>query len=91
MVTPPSSGAFSLARHEAGNLKYESFGLDDVEVRPYGDAVVAVCRQSAEGVYEDDNGRNDIHEQFRATLVLVKQQERWLLAGLHLSPIAGRP
>jgi ketosteroid isomerase-like protein len=80
-----------IARHEAGNLKYESFGVDDVEVRPYGDAAVAVCRQSAEGVYEDDNGRFDIHEQFRATLVFVKQQGRWLLAGLHLSPIAGRP
>ena len=80
-----------ISRHEAGNLKYESFGVDDVEVRPYGDAAVAVCRQSAEGVYEDDNGRFDIHEQFRATLVFVKQQGRWLLASLHLSPIAGRP
>jgi uncharacterized protein (TIGR02246 family) len=80
-----------IARHEAGNLKYESFGLDEVDVRPYGDAAVAVCRQAAEGVYEDENGRYDIHEQFRATLVFVKQQGRWLLASLHLSPIAGRP
>jgi ketosteroid isomerase-like protein len=80
-----------IARHEAGNLKYESFGLDEVEVRPYGDAAVVVCRQSAEGVYEDENGRYDINEQFRATLIFVKQQGRRLLAGLHLSPIAGRP
>jgi uncharacterized protein DUF4440 len=29
-----------IARHEAGNLKYESFGLDEVEVRPYRDAAV---------------------------------------------------
>jgi hypothetical protein len=77
-----------IARHEAGNLRYESFGLDDVEVRLYGEAAVAVCRQSAEGVYEDDNGRYDIHEQFRATLIFVEQQGRWLLAGMHLSPIA---
>jgi hypothetical protein len=80
-----------IARHEAGNLKYESFGVDDVEIRPYEDAAVAVCRQSAERVYEDDNGRFDIHEQFRETLVFVKQQGRWLLTSLHLSPIAGRP
>jgi uncharacterized protein (TIGR02246 family) len=80
-----------LTRHEAGNLKYESFGLDEVEVRPYGDAAVAVCRQTAEGVYEDENGRYDIHEQFRATLIFVRQQGSWLLAGLHLSPILGRP
>jgi uncharacterized protein (TIGR02246 family) len=80
-----------IARHEAGNLKYGSFELDEVQVRPYGDATVTVCRQSAEGMYEDEHGRYDIHEQFRATLVFVKQQGRWLLAGLHLSPILGRP
>ena len=80
-----------LARHETGNLRYDSFGLDEVGVRLYGDAAVMVCRQSAEGVYEDENGRYDIHEQFRATLVFVRQQGRWLLAGLHLSPILGRP
>ncbi|MBA2783084.1 MAG: nuclear transport factor 2 family protein [Rubrobacteraceae bacterium] len=80
-----------ISRHEAGNLRYESFGLDEVDVRLYGDAAVAVCRQTAEGVYEDENGRYDIHEQFRATLVFVRQQGHWLLAGLQLSPILGRP
>ena len=80
-----------LERHESGKLKYESFGLDEVQVRPYGDAAVMVCRQSAEGVYEDENGRYDLHERFRATLILVKQEGHWLLAGLQLSPILGRP
>jgi ketosteroid isomerase-like protein len=80
-----------LSRHQAGNLKYQSFGLDEVQVRLYGDAGVMVCRETAEGVYEDENGRYDLHEQFRATLILARQQEHWLLAGLHLSPIAGRP
>lgn len=80
-----------LSRHESGNIKYESFGLDEVEVRSYGDAAIAVCRESAEGVYEGEGGRHEIQEQFRATLVFVKQRERWLLAGLQLSPILGRP
>jgi ketosteroid isomerase-like protein len=80
-----------LSRHDTGSLEYESFGLDEVEVRLYGEAAVAVCRQSAEGVYEDENGRYDINETFRATLVFVRQGGRWLLAGLHLSPILGRP
>jgi ketosteroid isomerase-like protein len=80
-----------LERHESGKLRYESFGLDEVEVRPYGDAAVVVCRQSAEGVFEDENGRFDIQEQFRVTLVFVRQWGSWRLAGLQLSPILGRP
>lgn len=80
-----------ISRHEAGNLKYESFGLDEAEVRIYEDAAILVCRQSAAGVYEDDNGRYDIDESFRATLVFVRQDGSWRLAGLQLSPILGRP
>ena len=80
-----------LERHGSGKLRYESFEVDEVGVRLYGDTAVTVCRQTAEGVYEDEHGRYDIHEQFRATLIFVKQEERWLLAGLHLSPILGRP
>jgi ketosteroid isomerase-like protein len=76
---------------EAGSLRYESFGLDEVGVRLYGDAAVVVCRQDADGVYEDENGRYEVREQFRATLVFVRQLDRWLLAGLQLSPILGRP
>ena len=80
-----------IARHEAENLKYGSFGLDEAEVRTYGDAAVVVCRQTAAGVYADENGRYDIDERFRATLVFVRQRGAWLLAGLQLSPILGRP
>jgi uncharacterized protein (TIGR02246 family) len=80
-----------LSRHDTGSLRYESFRLDEIEVRSYGDAAVMVCRQSAEGVYEAENGRFDLDDQFRATLVLVRQDGRWQLAGLQLSPILGRP
>jgi len=76
-----------LERHESGKLRYESFGLDELQVRLYADAAVVTGRQLAEGKYEDF----DLRDQFRATLVFVKQQGRWLLAGLHLSPIAGPP
>ena len=79
------------ARHEAGSLKYRSFGLDEAEVRAYGDAAIMVCRQTAAGVYEDEHGRYDIDESFRATLVFVDQNGSWRLAGLQLSPILGRP
>jgi ketosteroid isomerase-like protein len=75
-----------LARHESRALRYESFRLDDARVRVYGDAAVVTGRETVKGKYED----HDLQDQFRTTLVFVKQQERWLLAGLHLSPIAGR-
>jgi ketosteroid isomerase-like protein len=80
-----------LSRHETGSLRYESFGLDEMQGRLYGDAAVTVCRQSAEGVYEGENGRFELNEQFRATLVFIREEGSWLLAGLQLSPILGRP
>jgi ketosteroid isomerase-like protein len=76
-----------LARYDSGDLRYESFWLDEVRVRPYGRAAVATCRQMQKGKYQE----HDVEGQFRATLVFVEQQGRWLLAGLHLSPIAGAP
>ena len=80
-----------LSRHDAGSLRYEAFGLDEEQVRLYRDAAITVCRQSARGVYEDENGRFDLDDQFRATLVFTKQGGRWQLANLQLSPILGRP
>jgi|SRR5215210_6060058 len=80
-----------LSRHNSESLKYESFGLDEIRVRAYGDAAVMTARETAEGRYEDRDVRHDIREQFRVTLVFVEQQGHWLIAGIHLSPIAGMP
>jgi ketosteroid isomerase-like protein len=76
-----------LSRHDSGKLKYESFELDEVWIRVHGDALIVTGCETVKGKYED----HDLQDQFRATLIFVKQQECWLLAGLHLSPIAGRP
>jgi uncharacterized protein (TIGR02246 family) len=80
-----------LSRHETGSLRYEAFGLDEVQVRLYGDTAITVCRQSARAVYEGENGRFELDDPFRATLVFIKQDGRWQLANLQLSPILGRP
>ena len=80
-----------LSRHDSRSLTYESFELDEVWVRVHGDAAVITGRETAEGLYKAQDVRHDIREQFRATLVFVEQQGRWLLFSLHLSPIAGRP
>ena len=75
-----------LGRYEGG-LSYESFALDEVATRFYGGVAVATCRQSQTGEFQG----NDVSGEFRATLIFAEQEGRWLLAGLHLSPIAGAP
>jgi len=78
----------------AGGLSYDSFVLDDARARSrarwarfYGEAAVATGRQKQAGSFRG----NDVGGEFRATLVLVEREERWLLAGWHASPIAGAP
>jgi transposase len=40
------SGEQWLNRHESGSLKYGSFGLNEAEIRTFGDAAIMVCRQT---------------------------------------------
>ena len=80
-----------LSRHDSGSLTYEAFGWDEVSVRARGGAAVMVGRETVGAVYEDGEVRHEIRDQFHATLVRVEEQGRWLLLGLHLSPVAGRP
>jgi ketosteroid isomerase-like protein len=80
-----------LSRHDSGNLTYESFEWDEVSVRVHGNAAVMIGRETARGRYEDGDVRREIDDQFRTTLVFVEEQGRWLLLGLHLSPIASPP
>jgi ketosteroid isomerase-like protein len=80
-----------LSRHDSGNLTYESFEWDEVSVRVHGNAAVMIGRETARGRYEDGDVRREIEDQFRTTLVFVEEQGRWLLLGLHLSPIASPP
>ena len=76
-----------LERLESRKLRYESFRLDEIRVRLYGDAAVIIVRQTMKGKYED----NDLPGSLRATLFFAQQEGRWLLAGIHMSLIAERP
>lgn len=71
----------------SGGLSYESFVIDELEARLYRDAAVATCRQKQTGEFRG----NDVEGEFRATLVFVERDCRWLLAGWHASPIAEVP
>jgi hypothetical protein len=74
-----------LERHESRKLRYESLRLDELRVRLYGEAAVMIARQMTKGKYED----YDLPGSLRATLFFVQQEGRWLLAGVHMSFIAG--
>jgi uncharacterized protein DUF4440 len=77
-----------LARHKAGDLKYESFSLDEVRVRDYNnDAAVLTARQTQQATYRG----NSIPGQFRITLVFIQQHGQWQLASLQLSAIGQPP
>ena len=76
-----------LARHQSGELKYDSLDLDEVKVRVYNEAAVLTCRQVQNAAYRG----NSIQAQLRTTLVLVHLQGQWQLASLHLSPIGQAP
>jgi ketosteroid isomerase-like protein len=76
-----------LARREGGDLRYEAFGLEELDTRVHGDVALVTARHTAKGTYQG----HPIPEATRATLTLVRDTGQWRLAGIHLSFIAGTP
>ena len=76
-----------LARYGGGDLVTEKLAWDEVEVRDFGTTAIAI------GVHEQvaKHRGKPVNGRFRATHVLVRGDDRWLLAGIHLSPIGGPP
>lgn len=73
-----------LERLASGDLRYESLTWSDVQVRVYADTSVAIGRETSRAKYKG----MDIQGQYRETQIYVRQDGRWLLAGLQLSPTA---
>jgi hypothetical protein len=76
-----------LERYRSKSLQNTSFALREPRVRDYGGATVVVGTQAQSGSYQG----HDSTGVFRATLIAVSRNERWLLAGIHLSPVAREP
>ncbi|HEY2593257.1 MAG TPA: nuclear transport factor 2 family protein [Chloroflexota bacterium] len=76
-----------LGSRRSGELRHETLTWDDVRVRAYGDAAVAVGALTQRTTYQ---GR-DASGRFRVTQVAIRRGDRWILAGLHYSPIAQPP
>ena len=77
-----------LDRYRAGDLWNDTFAWQDVSVRVYGETAVAVGIQAQQTSYQG----HDASGRFRVTQIAVRQGDRWLIAGLHLSgPIPDMP
>jgi uncharacterized protein (TIGR02246 family) len=70
-------------RYRSGDLKNGAFAFKDPQVRDYGDAAVVV----GERVQQTTHRGNDASGRFRETLMFVRRDGRWALAGAHLSPM----
>ena len=76
-----------LARHQSGELTYDSLELDEVTVRVYNEAAVVIGRQVQNATYRG----NRVDAELRTTLVFVLQEGKWQLASLHFSAIGQPP
>jgi ketosteroid isomerase-like protein len=74
-----------LARHRSRDLTYDSFSVDEVHTRMFGDTAVVTARNNTGGGYQG----HPVPEAVRATLVLVTEVGGRKLAALHVSFIAG--
>jgi ketosteroid isomerase-like protein len=76
-----------LDRYTSGDFANQQFSWDDIAVRSYGQAAIAVGVQSQQAAYKGrpSNGR------FRLTQVLIHHDGGWRIAGLHLSQLADQP
>jgi ketosteroid isomerase-like protein len=75
-----------LERYASGSLVHDAFTWDEVTLRQYGSAVVAVGVQGQQSVFD---GR-DADGFFRMTQTIVRDGGAWRLAAVHLSPTGGR-
>jgi hypothetical protein len=76
-----------LGRYTGGELRTRALSFRDPDTRTYARTAVAVGRFVQEAEYR---GR-PVDGEFRATRIAVHDGSRWLLGGLHLSPIIAVP
>jgi ketosteroid isomerase-like protein len=77
-----------LAGYGTGALAVQSLDWADVQVREYGDTAVAIGVRTQEATYQGHPAGG----RFRGTQIARRSGDGgWLLAGVHLSPMAGPP
>jgi ketosteroid isomerase-like protein len=76
-----------LDRYRGGGLRTHALAFEDAVTRVHGDCAIRIGRHVQEAEFQ---GR-PVNGEFRATHVAVRDDGRWRLAGVHLSPIGGPP
>jgi ketosteroid isomerase-like protein len=76
-----------IARHRGDDLRYQTFDLDEIDVRRHGPVAIVSARQDAIGTFQG----NPVPQVLRDTFVLIADDDTWKLATLHMSFIAGTP
>jgi ketosteroid isomerase-like protein len=72
-----------LAFLNSGDINYEFYDSDDIDVRIYEDTAVVTSRLTRKGRVKDQ----DISGKFRYTRVYVKRQEKWQVVAVQATRI----
>jgi ketosteroid isomerase-like protein len=88
MLTDPEGMLISKAQADAnrksGTVKFESFKLEDLKVRVFGDTAVVHGLETRKSSYKG----KDTSGQYRFTNVFVKRNGRWQAIASHVSRVA---
>jgi ketosteroid isomerase-like protein len=76
-----------LDRYRSGALTTEVLTWEPDSVRRHGDTAIAIGAQDQHARYQG----HPVDARLRATHVLLHRDDRWRLAGTHLSPIGEPP
>lgn len=76
-----------LARHRDGDLRYQSFTVDEPVVRRLGPVAVVTATNHQQATYQG----HPVPSTLRVTLVLTDDDHGWQLFAAHLSFVAGTP
>jgi ketosteroid isomerase-like protein len=74
-------------RYSDGIFVATELAYADVDVRIHGDTAISIGVHTQKATHQG----NPVDGSFRATHIAVRQDGRWLLAGMHLSVIGGPP
>lgn len=86
-LTDPEGALMTKAQADAdlknGVIAFESYHLDDLKVRVYGDTAVVFGLETEKSKYKGQ----DTSGQYRFTDVLLKRDGRWLAVATHVTKV----